>query len=55
MFCHQLEELEDLVVCGVSEVFNDFVGDDVGAGGFSGSYSLAGSDAMAFCEMLVHC
>ena len=35
--------------------FYDFVGDGVGAGGLSGSYSLAGSDVVAFCEMLVQC
>jgi len=53
VFCHRLEDLEDHVVCGVWEVLYDFTGDGVGAGGFSGGCSLAGSDVEAFCEVVV--
>jgi len=53
VLCHQLEELEDHVVCGIWEVLYDYIGDGAGAGDFSGSCSLAGSDVVAFGEMLV--
>ena len=55
VLCHQLEEMDDHVVCGVWEFIFDFVGDGVGAGGFPGSRSLASSLLVASCEMLVQC